>query len=94
LGFARAEVVTLRAVFAHVAVIAPAERIAGNEGGNFILIASDARLPLEAIADRNAARDDDDVVVGDTAGLDRFVGGADVLTDDHAPVDQLLTPES
>ncbi len=94
LGFARAEVATLRAVFAHVAVIAPPERIDGQEGGNFVLVASTATLPLQAIADRNASRDDDDRVVGDAAGLDRFVGGADVLTDDHAPVDQLLTPEN
>jgi spermidine synthase len=93
LGFARAEVVTLRAVFAHVAVIAPAGRIAGTDGGNYILVGSDAPLPLEAIAARNRARGDDDVVVGDTAGLDRFIGGAEVLTDDHAPVDQLLTPQ-
>jgi spermidine synthase len=93
LGFARAEVATLRAVFNHVAVIAPAARIDGSEGGNFILVASSNPLPLAAIADRNRERGDDDVVVGDAAGLDTFVGGADVLTDDHAPVDQLLTPE-
>jgi spermidine synthase len=93
LGFARAEVATLRAVFAHVAVIAPPTRIDKQEGGNFVLVASAASLPLQAIADRNASRGDDDRVVGDAAGLDRFVGDADVLTDDHAPVDQLLTPE-
>lgn len=93
LGFARAEVATLRAVFAHVAVIAPPARIDGQEGGNFVLVASAATLPLQAIADRNASRGDDDRVVGDAAALDRFVGGAEVLTDDHAPVDQLLTPE-
>jgi spermidine synthase len=93
LGFARAEVATLRAVFDHVAVIAPSQRIAGIEGGNYILVASESPLALEAITDSNRSRGDDDVVVGDTASLDRFVGGADVLTDDHAPVDQLITPE-
>lgn len=93
LGFARAQVATLRAVFAHVAVIAPAARIEGTAGGNFVLVAGDAPLPLDAIARRNADRGDDEVVVGDAAGLDRFVDGADVLTDEHAPVDQLLTPE-
>ena len=50
LGFARAEVATLRAVFDHVAVIAPAERIDGIEGGNYILVASNAALPVDAIA--------------------------------------------
>jgi spermidine synthase len=93
LGFARAEVATLRAVFEHVAVVAPPGRVAGREGGNFVLVASAAPLDLDAIAARNRSRGDDEVVVGDQAGLDEFVRGADVLTDDHAPVDQLLTPE-
>lgn len=93
LGFARAEVVTLRAVFQHVAVVAPPGRIAGDEGGNFVLVASNSPLALDAMAARNASRGDDEQFVGDPAGLDNFVGGADVLTDDHAPVDQLLTPE-
>ena len=30
--------------------------------------------------------------VAEGEDLDRFIGDADVLTDDHAPVDQLLTP--
>ncbi|MGD9999587.1 MAG: fused MFS/spermidine synthase [Ilumatobacteraceae bacterium] len=93
LGFARAEVATLRDVFAHVAVIAPPERIAGDDGGNFVLVASDQPIALDAIAERNRQRGDDDLVVGDNAGLDAFTDGADVLTDEHAPVDQLLTPE-
>ena len=38
-----------------------------------------------------AARGDDDVVVSDDAGLDELVGGSPVLTDEYAPVDQLLT---
>ena len=54
-------------------------------------LASDQPLPLERIAELNAGRGDDDVVVGEPAALDDFVGGADVLTDEHAPVDQLLT---
>jgi spermidine synthase len=93
LGFARAEVATLRAVFDHVAVIAPPARIAGLEGGNFVLVASDEPIARDAIASRNRDRGDDDRVVGDAAGLDAFTGDADVLTDEHAPVDQLLTPE-
>lgn len=93
LGFARAETATLRAVFPHVAVLAPPARIAGTEGGNFVLLGSDQPLPLADIAARNAARGDDEVVVGDEAGLAEFIGdGVPVLTDDYAPVDQLLTP--
>ena len=91
LGFARAEVATLRATFANVAVIAPPPRIDRGEGGNFVLVASDAPLPVDAIQRRNSSRGDDDVVVTGGA-LDSFVGGAPVLTDDYAPVDQLLTP--
>ena len=80
LGFLRAEVATLREVFDHVAVVGPAGRFDGSEGGNTIVVASDRPLPLAAIAAANAARGDDDVVVGDPAALDAFIGrcpGAD-----------------
>ena len=91
LGFARAEVATLQAVFDHVAVIAPPARLDRAEGGNFVLVASDAPIDAAAISAANAARGDtDEVATG--ARLQRFVGAAPVLTDDYAPVDQLLTP--
>jgi spermidine synthase len=90
LGFARAEAATLRAVFSHVAVIAPQRRLDGEEGGNFVLVVSDEPLPLDAIARSNAERGDDDTVATGV-DLDAFIGGAMVLTDDYAPVDQLLT---
>lgn len=92
LGFARAETATLRAVFPHLAVIAPPARIARRDGGNIILIASETPLPLTSILDNNRSRLDDDLVIGDQFGLDDFIGDALVLTDDFAPVDQLLTP--
>jgi spermidine synthase len=92
--FAAAEVATLRAVFGHVAVIGPAARIDGQEGGNLVLVASRHELPLDAIAAHVAARGDTDQVLGDTAGIDRFIGDAPVLTDDFAPVDQLHTRAS
>ncbi|MEE8602174.1 fused MFS/spermidine synthase [Euzebya tangerina] len=94
LGFARAEAATIRDVFEHVAVIAPPERIAGREGGNFVMVGSNAPIDVEAIQRRAEEREDDDIVVGDDAGLDEFIDGARVLTDDFAPVDQLLTPLS
>lgn len=94
MAFARAEVATVRAVFEHVVVLAPPERIAGTDGGNVVIAASHSPLPLAAIEGHNRERGDDDAVVGDTAGLDAFVDGADVLTDEYAPVDQLLTPET
>jgi spermidine synthase len=91
LGFLRAELATMRDVFEHVAVIAPAARLAGDEGGNFVVVASDRPLPLDAIERANVARGDDDRVLGEPAALDEFIGGADVLTDEHAPVDQLIS---
>lgn len=99
LGFARAEAVTLQEVFGHVAVLAPEERLRGQEGGNFVVVASTDPLPTGEILDRNATRGDDEAGV-DSDGVasdpglswSDFVGGAEVLTDDHAPVDQLLNP--
>jgi hypothetical protein len=93
LGFVRAEVKTLRQVFDHVAVIAPpAVIVDGTRGGNVIVVASDAPLPIDVIREEIAARDDDDVVLSTPAELDDFVGDSPALTDDYAPVDQLLTP--
>ena len=92
LGFARAEVATLRRAFSHVAVVAPPDRLARRSGGNFVIVASDDPLPLDSIADRSAARGDDDALLSTPVELDAFMGAAAVLTDDYAPVDQLLTP--
>ncbi len=91
LAFARAETATLRAVFEHVAVIARPERIAGREGGNLVLVASDGPLDVEGIRASITARGGDQAVATG-AELEAFVGDAAVLTDDFAPVDQLLTP--
>ncbi len=98
LGFARAELATLAAVFDNVAVLAPAERLRGEAGGNFIMVASNAALPVEEMVARNAARGDDEDALWDGGStlddvtLADFLDGADVLTDDHAPVDTLITP--
>jgi len=91
LGFARAEAATLGAVFEHVALIAPPDRLAGKAGGNLILVASHEPIPVPAILARNAARGDDDAALTGSE-LQSFIGSADVLTDDFAPVDQLLSP--
>lgn len=91
LGFARAEAATLRAAFAHVAVIAPRSRLEGPGAGNFVLVASDQPLAVAEIAAALAERTGGDTLwVGED--FDRFVGDGMVLRDDHAPVDQLLTP--
>jgi spermidine synthase len=90
LGFARAHVATLRSVWDHVAVVGPPERVAGEDGGNFILVASHQPIDTAAIEAASRRRGDPETAVTSPAELDRFVGGADVLTDEHAPVDQLL----
>ena len=91
LAFARAEVATLRSVFANVAILAPRATLDGDGGGNLVLVASDAPLPLDELRARAAERGSPDAVadVEEAAG---FAGDAQVLTDDDAPVDQLLTP--
>ena len=91
LGFARSEAATLQAVFDHVAIIAPPERIARRDGGNFIMVAADVPIDVEAIAQHALDTADDDVVITG-AEVDDFVGDGMVLTDEYAPVDQLMTP--
>ena len=88
-NFARAETATLQRVFDHVAVLGPPDRLAGTVGGNLVLLASDAPLDRSAILAANRARgDNDEMLTGDA--LTDWVDGADPLTDDDAPVDQLI----
>ncbi|MCB0994952.1 MAG: fused MFS/spermidine synthase [Acidimicrobiales bacterium] len=83
--FARAELATLAHEFNHVAVILPAEGVPRNRPVNQVLLASDA--PLDAFS---PAPDDGVLVSGDDAV--RYIDGARRLTDDFAPVDQLMMP--
>ena len=87
--FARAEIATLRSVFGHVVMLAAPATIAGTAGGNHILVAGDRPLPLAAMAD--GLRQRGDWLVADEAATARYAGSAPVLTDDRAPVDQLVT---
>ncbi|MDN4173662.1 fused MFS/spermidine synthase [Nocardioides sp. SOB77] len=91
LAFARAEVATLREVFDHVALVARPGAFDRTAGGNVVVVASDEPLDLAAVTRGLADRDLGWEVRAD-ADLDAWVGDADVLTDDRAPVDQLLTP--
>jgi spermidine synthase len=89
MAFLRAEAATFATVFDQVAVISLPERF--GAGGNFIVVGSDRLIPADEIVDAGAELDLDlRVLTGDE--LDDFIGDAQVLTDDHAPVDQLLTP--
>ena len=91
LSFVRAELATLRDVFPHVLLLARAPVLAGEDGGNLVAVASRSPLPVADIetalrAHRLAWH------LAEGAELDEFIGDAGVLTDDYAPVDQLLTP--
>ena len=91
LAFARAEVATLRSEFPHVALMARTDTLARTGGGNLVAVASPAPIDTAGIASRLAGTDTGwGVITG--AELDAWVDGAPVLTDDYAPVDQLLTP--
>jgi spermidine synthase/MFS family permease len=90
-AFLRAQLATVGDVFDHVAVISHPDAFSGGVGGNHVVIASDAPLPVEAIADANRRRARLDTLLHGAA-IDALIGDAIVLTDDHAPVDQLLTP--
>jgi spermidine synthase len=91
LGFARAEAATLQAVFGHVALIAPEGRVEGRSGGNIVLAASGSPIPRESILEANRLRFGDDEIITEGPELEAFIAGAHVLSDDFAPVDQLLS---
>jgi spermidine synthase len=93
LAFARAETATLAQVFGHVVVLAPPEVADGSAGGNLVAVASDRPLPTGEIDARLAERGSSWRTLEGEA-LRQWVGDAPVLTDDYAPVDQLLTPYS
>jgi len=87
--FIRAEVATVAAVFPHVALIAPPAALKGETGANFVIVASKSPLPLTSLRDALDLADEPVSLLSDAA-LAGFVDGARVLTDDYAPVDQLL----
>jgi spermidine synthase len=92
LSFVRAEVATIAAEFGHVAIAATAETFTGTDGGNLVVLASHAPLPVERIAAGLRERVPEWTLLAGAEQIAAFVGDARVLTDDFAPVDQLLTP--
>jgi spermidine synthase len=82
--FLSAETATLAEVFEHVVVLLGPGAAAGGRG-NSVIVATDGDLDTELLG-RLALRDGGGVVTD----VDAFVDGASVLTDDFAPVDQLL----
>jgi len=93
LDFLGAEIATLRTVFDEVGALASAAQLREADGGNYVLMAAD-RLPgaraLAALDARGAARPSP-YDVATAARVDALARDAPVLTDDDAPVDQLIT---
>ncbi len=91
LGFLRAEVATVAAEFAQVGVVARADQLAAGGGGNAVMVAAADGLDWGELTARAGRRPERPTVL-DPAGAARFAAGSAVLTDDRAPVDQLLNP--
>jgi spermidine synthase len=87
--FIRAELATVADVFPHVALVAPQAALAGETGSNFLIVASKSPLALDELRN-HLDLVDQPVQLVSGAQLTEFIDGARVLTDDFAPVDQLL----
>jgi MFS family permease len=85
-----AELATLAHGFPHIALLVRPEQLAPGGGGNAVIVASDRPLDVAALAERAAARGEPASVLDDGEAR-RFAGNAPVLTDDWAPVDQLMS---
>ena len=88
--FLAAEAATLARVFDHVVVIR-GEAIAAGRRGNAVIVASDTPIDAAAFEALRVAADDPGELVADIGG---FIDGATILTDDFAPVDQLINAGS
>jgi spermidine synthase len=89
--FIKAEMATVASVFPYAALIAPQAALEGKTGSNFVIVASREPLLLSQISDGLATLPHDQAVLLSGDSLAAFVGTARVLTDDYAPVDQLLS---
>jgi spermidine synthase len=90
LRFARAEAATMSEVFENVALFAPPGHLAGTQGGNFVLAGSDQPMDIDLVETLIASRGGVEIgVTGDE--LASFVAGSAPLSDDFAPVDQMLS---
>jgi MFS family permease len=87
--FARAEVATLLEVFPYVIVAAAPDTVTGEDGGNHVVVASESPLPVGAFVARLATRSDWRVMGPERTA--EYATGGQILTDDFAPVDQLIT---
>lgn len=91
LDFLRAELATVASVLPEAGLLATPAQLAPAGGGNTVVVVRAGELDWTALDARVGRRTDrpDALDPAATAGL---TSGAIVLTDDHAPVDQLLNP--
>jgi len=85
--FIRAELATIAEVFPYVAVVAPQDYLNVERGGNFVLVGSMQPIDADAIEDLVP---DGEIALVDNAARSWF-DDAMPLTDDFAPVDQLIS---
>ncbi|WP_344311215.1 fused MFS/spermidine synthase [Fodinicola feengrottensis] len=90
LALLAAEIATVRSVFGAVTVMGTKAALEGKEGGNFVIVAGD-RIPDRDTLLAAAAHRGEPGGVASPAQLAALVGNARPLTDDRAPVDQLIT---
>jgi spermidine synthase len=83
LAFARRQVATVRAVLAHVIVLAEVQTLKGRRFGNLVIAASPSRLPTEWLP-RLMAAGPHPAKVAQGVELDEFARGARIATDADA----------
>ena len=81
---------TISEVFPHVAVVASVPTLAFEGGGNLIVVGSHRPIDGDAITAASAAGGGDRVTGTGDAWIEESIGDATVLTDERAPVDQLI----
>jgi SAM-dependent methyltransferase len=84
LSFLRAETATIAQVLPNIEVLLSARAVEGGIG-NAVIVASDQPFDSDQLDPEDGQLIDD---------VDAFIDGATILTDDFAPVDQLLTGAS
>ena len=92
LAFFRAEAATATTRFPFVSIISSEATIEGLTGGNLVLVASETELDEATVMAAIASWDEvqPTAVLTERAEVEAFIGDVVILTDDFAPVDQLL----
>lgn len=93
LGFLRAELATVASVLPETGLVVRAEQLEPGGGGNAIVVARDGELDWAELARRSGQRVEAPQVL-DPAATAQLAAGSPLLTDDRAPVEQLLNPYS